>query len=277
MQLQLLISTFGDRIRNIENLILDKRENISYLISCQVENTAIDLPESLDRDDITIISSYTKGLSKNRNNCLRHATGDIVMILDDDVKLKHEYLDRVLSFFNDSEVDLAVSKIETPEGQPEYKHYSDQSYFLNNIKQLKNVSSVEISFRLKPLIEKSIFFNEAFGLGMQANSGEELIFLNECMRKGLKIKYFPEYTVCHDFESSTKVFSPYSEKRLFVAGAQAAALFGKAAYFRNFISVLFRLKDLIKLKISVLKFLKYKNDGVAYFFSFDSRKSSKQR
>lgn len=277
MQLQLLISTFGDRIRNIENLILDKRENISYLISCQVENTAIDLPESLDRDDITIISSYTKGLSKNRNNCLRHATGDIVMILDDDVKLKHEYLDRVLSFFNDSEVDLAVSKIETPEGQPEYKHYSNQGYFLNNIKQLKNVSSVEISFRLKPLVEKSIFFNEAFGLGMQANSGEELIFLNDCMRKGLKIKYFPEYTVCHDFESSTKSISPYSEKRLFVAGAQAAALYGKAAYFRNIISVFFRLKDLIKLKISVLKFLKYKNDGAGYFFSFDSRKSSKQR
>jgi len=277
MHLQLLISTYGERIRNLNKVILDERNNVSYLISFQVGDTNIEIPEYLNREDIKVITTDSIGLSKNRNIGLQNATGDIVMILDDDVKLKPEYLDRVFSFFSNDDIDLAVSKIETPDGQPDYKFYQESGYYLTKINQLKTVSSVEISFRLRSVVENNILFNEAFGLGKEANSGEELIFLNDCRKMGLKMKYFPVFTVGHEYESSAKSISPFSQNRLFVAGAQAGALYGKFAYIRNFLSAFIRLKEILKNRIGFYYFIRIKNAGANYFLSFDSKTSSRHK
>jgi len=278
MHVQLLISTYNEGLQKIETILLPPMDGVSYLISHQcLKEEFRNIPISLIRNDIFIIQMNTPGLSANRNNCLRNATGDILMILDDDVRLSPEYILKVRSFFSSCKVDVACSKIRTMPGEPEYKNYPSDERQIKSISQLKAVSSIEISLRLQTFKDKEIWFDERFGLGAKAESGEELLFLWDCLKKGLNIRYFPEFTIEHSFKSSAKSKIPYSDERLFVAGAQAYAIYGHMAYIRNILAVFKRYKVLKKENVSPLHFLKVKNEGSNYLRSFDSNISSRQR
>jgi len=278
MHVQLLISTCNQGIQKVEAMLLPPIDGVSYLISHQFINEDFrTVPPALIREDVSIIQMNRLGLSANRNNCLCNATGDILMILDDDVRLKPEYIGKVRDFFSSGDVDVACSKILTMPDEPEYKNYSLEQHRLNRISQLKAVSSIEIALRLQPVRDKDIWFDERFGLGASFGSGEELLFLHHCLKKGLNIRYFPEYTVEHPYQSSAKSKSPYSDERLFVAGAQAYAMYGNMAYIRNLLSVLKRFGVLKKEHVSSSHFLKVKNTGANHLRSLDSSISSKQR
>lgn len=278
MHIQLLISTYNERLQKVETMLLPPMDGVSYLISHQyLKEEFRTIPTSLIRNDVSIFQLNSTGLSANRNNCLRNATGDILMILDDDVRLSPEYILKVRAFFSSGKVDVACSKIRTMSEEPEYKDYPSKEFQMKRIIQLKAVSSIEISLRMRSFKNKEIWFDERFGLGAIAGSGEELIFLSDCLRKGLNIRYFPEYTVEHPNKSSVKSLTPYSDERLFVAGAQAFAMYGYMAYIRNILAVLRRLGALKKEHISPLHFLKVKNKGSNHLRSFDSNMSSRQR
>lgn len=278
MSVQLLISTINEGINKLEFMLMPPVEGVTYLIShqCLKEEFKI-IPEALKRNDVRLIQIISTGLSVNRNNCLMHADGDILMILDDDIIIKPEYISKLRGLFSSDNVDIACCKIKTYNDEPEYKSYSKKEINLKKISQLKAVSSIEISIRNKSFKSKDIWFDERFGLGTRAQSGEELIFLNDCLKKGLKIKFFPEYTIEHPFNSSAKNISPYSDSRLFTSGAQAFALYKNLAYLRNFIAVIRRFSAIRKSKISIIHFLKMKNEGINYLRSFDSKISSRHK
>ncbi len=262
---QLLISTFGNRISQVEKILLPPEAGVSYIISHQiVDGVDILIPESLLRDDVSVFQIEGRGLGRNRNNCLSHASADIVMILDDDIKIKSEYIQRVRDFFENEDIDIACSKIKTPDNQPAYKTYTDYPVLLDKPDQFKSVSSVELSIRLKSVSDKSIFFDERFGLGTKLSSGEEFVFLVECWRKKLKIKYFPVFTVEHDYQSSGKDKSFLSDEKLMVAGAHSFYLYGNKAFIYNFLSVFRRFFAIIKTGINPVHFLKMKNAGSSY-------------
>lgn len=278
MSVQLLISTINEGIYKIESMLMPPVEGVSYIIThqCLKEEFNI-IPEALKRNDVRLIRINSTGLSVNRNNCLMHADGEILMILDDDVVIKPEYISKIRSFFTYEEVDIACSKIKTNNDEPEYKSYPKKEINLTKISQLKAVSSIEISIRNKSFKNKDIWFDERFGLGTRAQSGEELIFLNDCLAKGLKIRFFPEYTIEHPFNSSAKDISPYSDSRLFTSGAQAFAIYKNLAYLRNFIAVIKRFSAIRKSEISIIHFLKMKNEGINYLRSLDSKISNRHR
>jgi glycosyltransferase involved in cell wall biosynthesis len=262
---QLLISTSGERIRQVEKILLPPEDGVSYIISHQLLNGNVyEIPEKLLRDDVEVYQIESAGLTKNRNNCLLHANADIVMILDDDVVIKSDYIKTVRSFFEDDSIDIACSKIKTFKNEPEYKQYSESQFILNDLIHFKAVSSVELSLKLKSVKDNSITFDERFGLGTNLKSGEEFVFLVECSKKNLKIKYYPEYTVEHHYQSSGKGSQFLSDDKLLVAGAHAYYLYGNKAFLYNFVSVLRRFYALIKSGISPLHFLKIKNQGSAY-------------
>src|SRR5690606_13737125 len=88
------------------------------------------------------------------------------------------------------------------------------------------------------------------------NTGEENIFLNDCLKKGLKIKYEPIPIVIHPYDNSGRV---YNEKNMYSKGAVFARLFGlkglaydllfslrKLPDYRNQMSFINLLKNMIK-------------------------------
>lgn len=266
MTIQWLIATYGNGIRNVENVLLFPEFGLSYLVSHQdPDGVCTELPEYLNREDVKVVRLSNSGLSKNRNNALRHASADILIIADDDIGLHPAYPHAIRKAFKKHpDVDVVCFQIRTPEGSQAYKKYPSRIRKLTHLKELKAVSSIEIAFRRKSVRNKHIWFDERFGLGATANCGEEFLFLAECLRKGLKIMFFPAYIVEHPYESSVKDRSIYEDKRLFATGAQNYVLYGELGYFRNLMALLHSWPKLKKEGITASHFLKMKNAGCRY-------------
>ncbi len=204
MTLEILICTIDNGISNVPNLILAPIDNVSYLISWQHSQQADQIsqaPNKLQRKDIKIIHLSGRGLSRNRNNAIMHATGDICLIADDDCNYKPEYFHKILeTFTSNPQVDLATFKM-TPE--LDNKVYPDFVFNLKTKQKRYFTSSVEIAFR-RTSVQGKLRFNELFGLGAPVlQSGEENIFIIDAVKQGLSCQYFPIVIVEHDHPTTS--------------------------------------------------------------------------
>ncbi len=228
MKLNLLIATIDEGIERVAANIPAPYPGLGFIVSHQItaEQFRV-LPAELKRPDVTVTVLEGKGLSRNRNNALLMADGDIALLADDDAIYRPEHFERVFRVFEeDSEIDVACFKIDTPVGEPEYKDYSPEPYSLNE-ESRHYISSLEIAFKVAPVNGKSILFDERFGLGSELiESGEEAVFIFDCVRAGLKVLFIPAYVVEHTRESTTKVLDQNSEERVLFKGAYDARRFG---------------------------------------------------
>uniref|UniRef100_UPI000CEC6FFE glycosyltransferase family A protein n=1 Tax=Acinetobacter indicus TaxID=756892 RepID=UPI000CEC6FFE len=178
------------------------------------------------------LNFFERGISKSRNRAISNASADICLITDNDVYFDKNILRTIQKSFDDyPEADILTFQIETPEGD-RFKNYKKDFFWHNNLSVAK-VSSVEIAFRRKSIIEKNLKFDENFGLGSMFPTGEEYIFLSDALKSGLKIGYIPEVIAYHPKESSGGDFKNLS--LIEAKGAMIRRVFG----FKGIIVCLF--------------------------------------
>lgn len=185
MKLQILVSTMN-------------QEDYDLINKMNIESNAVIINQCNDNliKDINIadykikwISSNEKGLSSSRNMALNNAEAEICVIADDDLEYVSNYEDIILEQFRKNpNYDIITFQVEGIERK--FKDYYNKPRNTNYITSMK-VSSVEIAFRLDAIREAGVEFNELFGSGAKYFAGEENIFLTECLRKGLRLKYVP--------------------------------------------------------------------------------------
>lgn len=171
---------------------------------------------------VKYIQSDEVGLSRSRNKALMHA-GDkgICLIADDDLIYVDNYEELVKDAFDKNpEYDIIAFQVEGINRF--FKSYHGKSRKLNYITSLK-VSSVEIAFRIDKIKQKGIKFNELFGSGSIYRMGEENIFLYDCLRNGLKIKYIP-VKLADLFIGDSTWFDGFNYKYFFDKGAVFTAM-----------------------------------------------------
>ncbi|MDO4511001.1 MAG: glycosyltransferase [Bacteroidales bacterium] len=219
MTLQLLICTFNDGIHRVPELILAPIEGVSYLISWQQAEgfTPCELPAAIaDRPDVEVTTLPGRGLSRNRNNCLLHASADVCLICDDDCRYTPEGLRAIVDTFKqhpEAHIITFVAKNSTA-----YKHYPLTRFNLSKKVRKFFVSSIEIALRREAVVGK-VEFNEYFGLGAELfGAGEEAIFVADALNAGLNCQYFPIQVVEH-FGPTTGVSHLADEKVLRANGA----------------------------------------------------------
>lgn len=217
MTLQILVSTIDKGIENIAQLLLEPKEDISYLISWQHSTDEnILLPEELKRDDVEVHNLQGRGLSRNRNNCIRNATADICLIADDDCRFTHERLQQVIDTFeNNPNVDIATFRFE---GEGSTKFYPAESFNLSKFPKGYFVSSIEIALR-RNSVQGKLWYNENFGLGAKVfDCGEEHIFIQEALSNGFTCKFFP-ITIVREKDSTVCIKRDKESKTLMAHGA----------------------------------------------------------
>lgn len=196
--LQVLICTFGEEgIKRIVSANHPQVEGVEYLVSWQLPDGDVDIPEKLStRSDFKIIKSSTRGLSRNRNIALREASAPLCLIADDDVLYTSDQIKMVMdSFTSNPTADLITFQYES---KGDMKHYPSTSFLLSNPPKGYYVTSFEIAFRREKIIEAGIRFNERFGIGAEFMAGEEEIFIHEALNKGLTGIFIPEVIATHD-------------------------------------------------------------------------------
>lgn len=190
MTLEILICTLDDGIAQIAPMLLPQHNGISYLVSWQhSDSKETSVPVELKRDDVKICHLQGRGLSRNRNNCLRHASADVCLIGDDDCRYTHDQLQAVIDTFDHNpDVDIATFQYSS-EGYT--KHYPTTSQDLSTSPKGYYLSSIEIAFR-RLSVQGKVWFNENFGLGSEVfHCGEENIFIHTAIEKGLNCRFFP--------------------------------------------------------------------------------------
>ena len=198
MTLELLICTIDHGIDHVCDLVLPPASDISYVVSWQHSATVDErtVPLALQRDDIKVVHLEGRGLSRNRNNCLRHATADLCLICDDDCSYTLDNLRTVITTFEQNPTtDLAAFMMQCP-GQP--KPYPTEICSLAHTPAGYYPSSVELAFRLSAVRDR-LQFNEHFGLGAPLfHCCEEEILVHDAMSLGLQCQFFPLVIVEHN-------------------------------------------------------------------------------
>lgn len=198
MTLQLLICTIDRGIDQVTQLILPPATDISYVVSWQhsTTNEHRDVPASLLRDDVQVFHLEGRGLSRNRNNCLRHASADVCLICDDDCRYTASGLQAILdTFVSHPDTDLATFVMQNPYCS---KPYPTTSIDLKHRPKGYYPTSFEIAFRLQS-VQGRLQFNEHFGLGAELfHCCEEEIFIHDAQSLGLHCHFYPITIVEHD-------------------------------------------------------------------------------
>lgn len=201
-------------------------------------------------------STTDRGLSKSRNKALKMATGDYCIICDDDEKFESNYLDLINeSIRQNPEYDILTFIVERND-----KKYSKREKTINYLSSLK-ISSVQIVFKRKSIVENNISFNEKFGSGTEHYFGEENLFLFDCLKKKLKIKYIP-VKIAKLIENNSKWFTGYNENYFYQKGYVNTELMGQfcGLIYCNYFLV--RKYYLYKNRISFVR--AYKNMMLGY-------------
>jgi glycosyltransferase involved in cell wall biosynthesis len=172
---------------------------------------------------VRMFTTRDRGLGKNRNLGLEHATGDICLIADDDIYYKDDYVKNVRDAFDEiPDADIIIFNVP----------FEDKSKRRVEIKKIKRVNllnfarwgSVRIAFMRHKIMHANLRFNPDFGSGGKYSSGEDAIFLREALRAGLNIYLHPGLIAVLR-ESESTWFTGYNEKYFFYIGAVYAAMF----------------------------------------------------
>ncbi|MFQ2714184.1 glycosyltransferase [Aeromonas caviae] len=252
VNISIAISTISDRLLKLN---LNEFPNVEYIIVHQNYNDIS--PEDISifstRSDVKYIQLDKKGLSASRNVAISNCSGEYVFIMDDDVGFSFSNMLYIISMMKMDGTDVGTY----------YHKYTDgrSTQNTNKVKKLNRVSiakpsSIDICFNRASCIKNNLYFDESFGLGTGYPSGEEMVFLSDCLKAGLVITRYPREVCEHPPITSGADF--YSTRQKVIAkSAMFKRVYGKVG---NLIFLLFVVKKLP---------LAYKS-GYAWFFILNS-------
>lgn len=229
--LDILISTYSNRIENIKNILLPENEAVRYLIGHQgYFDISCDVLHK--RKDVFYYSLESSGVTKSRNALLDRSDADIVYFCDDDVVLESNLYNLLISYHRQYSEQILTFKVKNEYGENR-KSYSKNSKKLNRLNIL-SVGTIEISMKNNTVKGK---FQEDMGAGSFYPVGDEAVFLSCFLSKDQGVRYVPEFICMHPDESSGLIVNDSS---IIARGVTLKRVYGWLSYF---VGIAFLLKN----------------------------------
>lgn len=255
---------------------MSPRNYVSYIVSHQYTDEKYKyIPGELDRPDVFVSHIEGRGVTKSRNHAIALADGDIGLFSDDDVAYCHADMDIVKNtFIENNDVDVAIFKIRTPPGEPEYKTFPAERI---EYQRAPEVGTVQIAFDVAAIKAKNLWFDERFGAGQPLLiCNDERIFLHDCITAGLKVVYFPEYMVQHPYESTVKTIAKYDKRKNWVTGGLDCRINGPIALLKAFFGTIKIMPDLLKHRVNPMTYFYHRLSAVIYILKTNNKKREKK-
>lgn len=204
--LTVCIPTFGAiGIQDVAKQQLPEIDGVDYVVSWQ--QSLGDIPSELQRRrDIRVFRIDGRGVSANRNNALDHAAGDVLLIADDDIDYKPEWLNTVRQSFAQHPESMFFLFQMKSLMQKQYP-CKESTRIVNNLPKNHYATSCELAIR-RTVIEHGIRFDERFGINAPLfTMGEDSLIVLQMMRMGFEGRYEPT-VICfnHDTTSGQRHF-----------------------------------------------------------------------
>lgn len=226
MTLELLISCVAKDVRE-----LVKQMNIDS-DAIVINQKSAYLFDHFDYNGHTVraLSMYEKGVGLSRTTALQRASADIVLFSDEDIVYEQGYAEKVIKAFEDNtDADMILFNVKVAEDR--------RTYWIENEKRVHwwncgRYPAYSIAVRTRRMHEVGLTYHLWFGGGALYSNGEDSLFLNEALKKGLKIKAVPvtigEEVARTEGEASTW-FSGYNKKFFYDRGVLYHYLYGRLA------------------------------------------------
>lgn len=178
------------------------------------------------RDRIRCFTFPETGLSRSRNRAIQLAKADFLVVCDDDIVFEAGAFERLEESLRQYPEDaLLTFQMADLSGNPR-KRYRCNS-FRHDRWSIAKVSSCEIGFWREPILRSGVRYDEEFGLGARFPLGEEVVFLKDCLDKGLSLRFVPMTISSHPIESTGRRIDATSERG---RGALFYRLYGLLAW-----------------------------------------------
>lgn len=175
--------------------------------------------ESINGCVAELISTQTKGVGKNRNIAISHASADILLFADDDIRYLKDYSKKIITAFEKlPKADIIVFNLTKDADR----------YMIRKIRRVRwfnfmRYGAVRIAIRHDSLLKANLSFSQLFGGGALYGSGEDSMFLADALKKHLKIYSYPEEIAELTNERKSTWFNGDFRKLLYDKGAWLAA------------------------------------------------------
>lgn len=194
-----------------------------------------------------MITTTTRGVGANRNIALAAADAEIVLFADDDVIYNDGAFDRILRAFDDlPQADLIAFGVDITKAGTvtrEIHHPVKRRHLWNSM----SFGAAYLGARRQALIDKKLSFSTLFGGGCIYGSGEDTMFIKDCLQNKLKV-YSHSYVLGICASDTSSWFEGYKEKYFFDKGAWTAAAFPKTKLFMKWYFML-RLRKLAQIPL----------------------------
>lgn len=262
MSLEVLVSTLNP---NPKELIKKMNIQTNAIIICQCDKVGYE-EIKINNNNIKIYYFNERGIGLSRNNALMRATADYILFADDDEVLIDNYKNIILEEFKKNNSDFIVFDINTYGSKiRKYRKINkDKKIHFNNCLKY---GAVRFAVKTDTLKKKNIVFNRLFGGGCKYGSGEDSIFIFDCIKRNMKVYQNHNVIATVNMESSSW-FEGYNKKYYTDKGALFGALNSKLSFIYLIAIVIKNNKKdknnslMFKLKNSIIGYKKYKKNEV---------------
>ncbi len=164
---------------------------------------------------IKCYSFAERGVGLSRNNALLRATSDIILFSDEDIVYEPGYAQKILKAYEEHpDADMILFNIiVAPERATYYITKPSRVHRWN----CGRYATYSFSCKRESIHRANVTFHLLFGGGARYGSGEDSLFIDECLRKGLKIYALPIDLGRETVRQSTW-FNGYTEKFFYDRG-----------------------------------------------------------
>ena len=227
MDFELLISTMHKSIAEVLEMLKQSNVKCDVLVVVQGETEGYEQLKQ-NGQSIRVIFTKERGLSKSRNLALKYCSAEYGYIMDDDVVLDTNAIRNLVEVMETEGTDVATCKYICKSGK--YPKKYNKTKFSHTLLSAAKVSSIEICVNVNVIKDRGIEFDQLFGLGTSLPSGEEYIFVTDCIKSGLTVKYYPIMIGVHpDFTSGLDFYT--DKNKILAKREMLKRVFGKKSIF----------------------------------------------
>lgn len=205
VRLQVLTCAFGkEGLDRFASTRPPRVPGVEYIVSLQLPDSDCDVPESLSsRNDVKICKTNSRGLSRNRNEAMKHASAPYCLWGDDDVVYDPQSLRALIALFDDNP-DYDIICCAYHNNGEKVKPYPTTVVPVTSAPKGWYATSFEIAFR-RESVAGSVKFNENFGIGAPLFiAGEEDIWLYDSRKRGARIYICPIVLCSHNHPTTSE-------------------------------------------------------------------------
>lgn len=173
---------------------------------------------------IRFFSMAERGVGLSRNHSLLRADAEISLFADEDIFYVDDYEKLVLKAFETyPQADMLLFNVQAAPGR--------ETYHIGEFKRVRSYNcgrypTYSFAVRTKEVRKRNITFSLLFGGGAKYSNGEDSLFVQECIKKGMKVYKVP-VSIGQEIERPSTWFKGYNEKFFFDRGVLYWHLYGK--------------------------------------------------